>query len=471
MNMCVIEVFPDSALDRLLEVMMSFNDFRRFAVLAIFAAVVTSGGCSGDSVPVKDIVEFDIVDEILVPDVVGTDDGMPDHGTGDLPKDTSPDPATDVEPETITSDSGSDSIGDSVDCVDEDGDGYGPGCQAGTDCAPDDSALFKVVNLYPDADFDGFGNGDAVSACVGDGFAPGFSETADDCDDSDATVFPGAPEIPDDNKVNSCSGEDLKAATADGIFVVPGEPDTNPGTRELPVGSLTVAMEKAAQAGLSHIFTALGDLNESITVSGDLSFHGGYDKITWTRGLQTTRLFGTAEVTVFVDGHDFQMDQFQVFGTAIESESKPALPSRAFYFENSEALLSKVDVGGAPVQTAWNAQDTLDVTGVYVNGGNVRVLGCRVGDASPMIQMFGGAGPFIREIRSFGIQVEAGRLIVVGGYVGYGPEIEIWDSVGAATATAVGKGILVSGGTALLPGLIFTALSMSPLTTLRTTAS
>ena len=47
-------------------------------------------------------------------------------------------------------------------CVDPDGDGRGPNCEAGADCAPDDPLRYATVQLHPDGDDDGFGAGDAA---------------------------------------------------------------------------------------------------------------------------------------------------------------------------------------------------------------------------------------------------------------------------------------------------------------------
>ena len=47
---------------------------------------------------------------------------------------------------------------------------------------------------YADLDGDGYGAGNPVPSCTDPG--PGWSATADDCDDQDPSIFPGAPELP-----------------------------------------------------------------------------------------------------------------------------------------------------------------------------------------------------------------------------------------------------------------------------------
>jgi len=128
--------------------------------------------------------------------------------------------------------------------VDRDGDGFGDDASAASDCpdqvptgavtvggdcddtdpavAPgaaercdgrdedcdgtvDDDAVDAVL-LHADADADGFGAGAAEAQCPGDG----WSDRADDCDDGDASVYPGAPggDLPGDGVDVDCDGTD-----------------------------------------------------------------------------------------------------------------------------------------------------------------------------------------------------------------------------------------------------------------------
>jgi hypothetical protein len=63
---------------------------------------------------------------------------------------------------------------------------------------------------YADGDGDGHGAGAAILACTQ---PPGTSTNADDCNDGDAGVNPGAAEVCDDGIDNDCSGGDGAADT------------------------------------------------------------------------------------------------------------------------------------------------------------------------------------------------------------------------------------------------------------------
>jgi len=109
------------------------------------------------------------------------------------------------------------------DC-DDDADGFDTdadpvNCPGGTDCNDADDGVHSTITCYKDCDGDGFGNATTGStqckASCSD-FAPkcnGNDWVADntDCDDGDASVNPGAVEVP-----CNCKDDDCNATTPDG---------------------------------------------------------------------------------------------------------------------------------------------------------------------------------------------------------------------------------------------------------------
>ena len=117
------------------------------------------------------------------------------------------------------------------DCIeaDNDGDGY-----SALDCDDTDAATFPgapeieddgvdqdcdgadTVTCQVDADGDGVGTAATLLAPDGDCEDLGESDTATDCDDTVASVFPGAPEVADDGIDQNCDGADTVTCSVDG---------------------------------------------------------------------------------------------------------------------------------------------------------------------------------------------------------------------------------------------------------------
>jgi hypothetical protein len=81
--------------------------------------------------------------------------------------------------------------------------------EADDDCdgETDEASALDAPTWYTDADGDGYGDGDSpVVSCSA---AAGTVSNPDDCDDTLASVFPGAPEVVSDGIDQDCDGEDL----------------------------------------------------------------------------------------------------------------------------------------------------------------------------------------------------------------------------------------------------------------------
>lgn len=441
--------------------------FGKMLLCAVFAgALVLAAGCGGGSDPEDDLGGTD-----LMTDSIGGDVEVPDHGPrpdvgGQDVNDVTQDPGSGetIEDTHLLDDGGLSDLAipdegqpDAPDagCDDPDGDGYGPGCGAGPDCAPTDAARHASVEYYIDSDFDGFGAGELHSVCAADGVPPGYSTVNTDCDDGNAAVFPGAPDNPDDNKTNDCGGQDIKAATADGIFVKPGNPDTNTGTRESPVGKLSAAVSLAQSGGKSHVFVATGTISDSVTIAANVSIHGGYDSTTWTRAALKSRLVGTIESAVTINGSNVAIDQFEIFATDDPAIANAAESLVAIEINDSTVFLNNVIAGGSAVQTSGADSREIVTAGVQIQSSNVTMNGCRIGDGGPMIGKYSGTGNVDRRITSRAIMLISGNLRMNGGTAGFYPEIELSDIKGTAHAQATSRAILVAGGSAVVAGVDF----------------
>jgi hypothetical protein len=95
-----------------------------------------------------------------------------------------------------------------------------------------------------------------------------------------------APDVPDDAFVDSnCDGID--GTVANGIFVATDGSNANPGTKDLPVQTITSGIAKAVAAGKAYVFISDGTYNETVSLnSGNdgIGLHGGYVRsLGWLR--------------------------------------------------------------------------------------------------------------------------------------------------------------------------------------------
>jgi hypothetical protein len=110
-------------------------------------------------------------------------------------------------------------LADATDCNDADATvhpGAGEYCNGvDDDCdGTIDLGALDAATWYADADGDTFGDAAATAAACA---APtGYGTDATDCDDTDATVYPGAADIPYDGLDQDCDGADLTDADLDG---------------------------------------------------------------------------------------------------------------------------------------------------------------------------------------------------------------------------------------------------------------
>ena len=112
-------------------------------------------------------------------------------------------------------------VSDNTDCDDSEADNY-PGnteiCDGiDNDCDglvdDDDDSLTNSPTWYADTDGDGFGDSsNTITSCDP---PTGYIADSTDCDDTDASSYPGATEIPNDDIDQDCDGSDLVIGDAD----------------------------------------------------------------------------------------------------------------------------------------------------------------------------------------------------------------------------------------------------------------
>jgi hypothetical protein len=85
-------------------------------------------------------------------------------------------------------------------------DSDGDGVPDSEDCDPFDATVWQNLTGYVDVDGDDYGVGESLIICSGEDLPDGYAPVGGDCDDSNASINPGAEEICDDGVDNDCDG-------------------------------------------------------------------------------------------------------------------------------------------------------------------------------------------------------------------------------------------------------------------------
>ncbi len=406
-------------------------------IAGLFATFVACGESPGNENDIGDVGE-DTFDD--------TDSQQPPKDTDDT--DTKDSGDTPQEAEVTDDDPGQDDHEPPNPCVDPDGDGYGPECAAGPDCAPDDPLRFRLVNLYVDADYDGHGTGDPQELCIGADVPPGWSTSGDDCDDNNPLVYPGAPEIADDGVANGCTGEDLTASTASGIFVSSSGREDGAGTREDPVKSITTAIQKAKAAQLRDIFVAGGEYHESLVVMHDIAIHGGYDpERNWDLGKEgTTDLVSTGPVAIRVMESSLVLNRIYVDGYHSSGGPSEHTTASGVIIEEGKATIVESHILGCGITTTVPDNREVSCKGLWAINSEVGVFYTDISAGSLSIKEDSVIGPVERNSNLTAVVAEQSKVLIRGLILNSHSKIEIKKSAGAIKAKSTARYLDVSGG-------------------------
>ena len=341
------------------------------------------------------------------------------------------------------------------------------GSSSTEDCDPDQDGIQSLVELWPDADGDGYTAGSSELQCVGDSLPPGFAAapTEEDCDDSSAGIFPGATDIVGDGTDQDCDGADAAdTLTADATWV----DSANPACQDDTIGSQSAPNCTIEQGALfvnpgGTIYIAGGSEYVFQIILGGRTYSGGYDPTDWSPGY--------ALPTVVNQGDSFVAGAIVISGesggqpTTLEGLSSIGSPTSewgsALFIDSSGTIILRdlvLDGGGAAADVSFglfvlggdvSISDSVVDGGqgdtcfpVYVKGGSLVVedtliTGCT--GASTVVAFAVDAGEV--EIRDLTVALEPGPLDITGLAV---------SGTGAASLTGVH---LITGGSDRSVGL------------------
>lgn len=263
---------------------------------------------------------------------------------------------------------------------DVDGDGYGDpaaiSCEDGavadaTDCDDADASVHPLADEHCDGededcdgaidedpvdaawstDADGDGHGDGVLTGAGCSVPAGSSALGDDCDDADAAVYPGAPELCDgrDNRCAAWSAPDEYGTVT---FFPPSGPARDE-TSEWTGGHSRVPLELTLEEGTYHLCPATWFVN--LVAPAPVTLVGVY-------GQEVTTLYGVSDrILLAEDDLDVSGLSFTI-GNADEGDGGAILHLAGNLTITDSAFLENTGIRGGALAIEHNEYDPGEVT-------------------------------------------------------------------------------------------------------------
>ncbi len=267
-----------------------------------------------------------------------------------------------------------DGVSADLDCDDRDPDVF-PGnadiCNGLDDDCDDEIDEDPDIEWFLDADGDGFGYGSTSQGLACEG-AEGSVGNGFDCDDSDASVFPGAFEICDGLDQNCDGVADDGAAT----HVEVDGSDTGTGTVDDPLGSIQAAID----SGDICVAVGPGTYHESLVIaSGPLWLYStqGSDSTIIDAGANGAGIsIRSAASDLRVEGFSITNGYYEYGGGLRVTGAEAELVDLQLYgnvagMNGGAAYLEDADVSFEGLAAVGNSAD--NGGGLYVQGGTVTI--------------------------------------------------------------------------------------------------